>query len=73
MPEAAEVELWIETIIRLWDDAGHYQDASERAVAHAGQWRPERLAPDYERFFRDLCPQPAAPLIPHHSESDSEN
>ena len=35
VPMAEEVEPWVETIIRLWDDKDLYQQRSERAVAHA--------------------------------------
>ena len=35
VPEAEEVEPWVEAIIRLWDDAKYYQGLSERALQEA--------------------------------------
>jgi hypothetical protein len=31
LPTAEEVEPWVQAIIRLWDDAGFYEQASRRA------------------------------------------
>jgi glycosyltransferase involved in cell wall biosynthesis len=66
VPEAAEVEPWVETIVRLWDDRTLYEHASQRASDHAQQWRPERLAALYEAFFRNVSPQPGPPLVPEN-------
>jgi glycosyltransferase involved in cell wall biosynthesis len=60
---ADEVEPWIETIVRLWDDEGYYAEWSERARRRADRWRPERLAPAYREFFSHLCPQRGPPLL----------
>jgi glycosyltransferase involved in cell wall biosynthesis len=57
VPTAQEVEPWVETIIRLWDDEALYRQASEAARGHAERWRPERLAPVYRDFFANVCPQ----------------
>ncbi len=51
VPTADEVEPWVETIIRLWDDHGFYEAARRRALARATYWRPERIAPLYREFF----------------------
>ena len=64
IPDAKEVEPWIETVIRLWDDAAFYEQASQRVLNHAQRWRPENLTPLYEEFFRWVCPQPGPPLVP---------
>jgi glycosyltransferase involved in cell wall biosynthesis len=51
VPTADEVEPWVETIIRLWDDDRFYAAARERAFARAKYWRPENIAPLYKQFF----------------------
>ena len=61
---AEEIEPWVETIIRLWDDALLYAEWSQRARSRAEQWRPERLAPLYREFFGSIRHQPGPPLVP---------
>jgi glycosyltransferase involved in cell wall biosynthesis len=50
VPTAEELAPWIETIIRLWDDKGFYDCESARCAA-AENWRPEKLAPQFEEFL----------------------
>ena len=69
LPTAEEVEPWVETIIRLWDDARYYEEWSQRGRSRAEQWRPERLAPLYREFFSNLCHQPGPPLVPKEAFS----
>ena len=64
VPTPAEVEPWVETIIRLWDDAAEYDRWSRAAREHAQQWHPDRLAPIYREFFSQITHQPGAPLVP---------
>jgi glycosyltransferase involved in cell wall biosynthesis/GT2 family glycosyltransferase len=64
LPTAAEVAPWVETIIRLWDDASLYAQASRSARDRAQQWQPERIASVYEEFFSNIFPQPGPPLVP---------
>ena len=52
VPTADEVSPWVETVIRLWDDAALYEAESGRSLAAAEAWRPERLAEQYDGFFR---------------------
>jgi glycosyltransferase involved in cell wall biosynthesis len=52
VPTAAEVAPWVETIIRLWDDPAFYEEQRRRCLAAAEAWRPERLLPRFEDFFR---------------------
>jgi glycosyltransferase involved in cell wall biosynthesis len=61
---AEEVEPWVQTIIRLCDDADYYQRTSESARNEAQRWHPDRLLPFYHDFFSNLHPQPYPPLIP---------
>jgi glycosyltransferase involved in cell wall biosynthesis len=64
VPTAAEVEPWVETVLRLWDDKVFYGEQSEKALEHAGQWHPDRLRPLYVEFFRNVYPQPGPPVVP---------
>ncbi len=64
VPAAEEVEPWVETIIRLWDDAAEYERWSRAARERAQQWHPDRLAPIYREFFSHLTHQPGPPLVP---------
>jgi glycosyltransferase involved in cell wall biosynthesis len=54
VPAAGEVSPWVETVIRLWDDAALFEAESRRALAAAEAWRPERLVEQYDAFFRGL-------------------
>ncbi len=62
-PTAEEVEPWVEAIVRLWHDAEYYDQWSRRGREHAQRWRPERLRPLYEEFFRNVRPQPGPPIV----------
>jgi glycosyltransferase involved in cell wall biosynthesis len=64
VPTAEEVSPWVETIIRLWDDATLYDRASLSARIHAEQWRPERLEAAYKYFFSNIFHQPGPPIVP---------
>ena len=64
VPTAAEVEPWVEAIIRLWDDGAEYGRWSQAARERARQWHPDRLAPIYREFFGGITHQPGAPLLP---------
>ena len=65
MPTAEEVEPWVETIIRLWDDAAEYERWSQAARERAQQWHPDHLAPIYRDFFGSITHQPGPPLVPN--------
>ncbi len=64
LPTNEEVEPWVETIIRLWDDAAEYERWSRAARERAQQWHPDRLAPVYREFFGSITHQPGPPLVP---------
>jgi glycosyltransferase involved in cell wall biosynthesis len=64
VPTAEEVEPWVETIIRLWDDADFYDQASRNAREETQRWHPRRLAMPYREFFSNIFQQPAPPLVP---------
>jgi glycosyltransferase involved in cell wall biosynthesis len=54
VPTAAEVQPWIEAIMKLWDDANFYEQERERSLAAASKWHPDKLMPEFESFFTDL-------------------
>ena len=64
VPTAEEVAPWVETIIRLWDDAAEYDHCSRAARQCAKQWHPDRLAPVYREFFSRITHEPGPPLVP---------
>jgi hypothetical protein len=64
VPTAEEVEPWVSTIVRLWDDAREYQRWSEAARERSRLWQPEHLGPIYREFFSSLRPQSGPPLAP---------
>jgi glycosyltransferase involved in cell wall biosynthesis len=64
VPTAEEVEPWIETIIRLWDDATFYEQACQNARKEAQRWHPDRITPIYKEFFSNIVHQPGPPLLP---------
>ena len=64
VPTAREVEPWVETIIRLWDDAAEYERRSRAARERTQLWHPDRLAPIYREFFGGLTHQPGPPVLP---------
>ncbi len=61
---AEDVEPWVETIVRLWDDAAEYERWSRAARERSQTWRAERLGPVYRDFFSHLTHQPGPPLVP---------
>lgn len=52
IPTTEEIEPWIRTIERLWDDQSLYVTACLRARVEAEKWRPAHLADRYQQFFR---------------------
>jgi GT2 family glycosyltransferase len=64
LPSEQEIEPWIETIVRLWDDPRLYEQYSQAARQRAESWRPERLESVYRDFFGNVFPQPGPPLLP---------
>jgi glycosyltransferase involved in cell wall biosynthesis len=51
IPTADEVEPWVSTIIRLWDDEEQYRLCCEAASERSRLWRPEYVGPAYRDFF----------------------
>lgn len=68
IPSEEEVEAWVETIIRLWDDSQYYDRASQAARQEARRWHPNQLAPIYRDFFGNLFHQPGPPILPENAE-----
>ncbi|MGO8746316.1 MAG: radical SAM protein [Thermoguttaceae bacterium] len=63
VPTSDEVEPWVETILRLWDDEAFYRQQSGKALEHAQRWHPDRLRPLYVDFFRNAQVQPGPPIV----------
>ncbi|MDI1336541.1 MAG: glycosyltransferase [Lacunisphaera sp.] len=51
---AADVEPWLEVMLRLADDADFYAEASARARAAGEAYQPAVLAPRYVNFFQQV-------------------
>jgi hypothetical protein len=62
VPTAEEVEPWVKTILRLWDDAAEYERWRQAALARSQRWRPESLAKTYADFFGRLVSR-AVPVV----------
>ncbi len=45
LPSTEEMEPWVESIIRLWDDQARYDELSRKASQEAERWHPDRLRP----------------------------
>ncbi len=55
VPTAQEVAPWVAVIERLWDDPEFEAEHRRRALAEARRWDGDKLAEQYEVFFRSLC------------------
>ncbi len=71
LPTADEVLPWVDTIIRIWDDASAYDDLRQRAAKQARRWLPEVLGPIYARLMKDIRPRPRPPATPPPGRSKS--
>jgi glycosyltransferase involved in cell wall biosynthesis len=56
LPTAEEVAPWVESIIRLWDDAEYYAHHRARALREVRRWATDVLGPRYERLFSEIRP-----------------
>jgi glycosyltransferase involved in cell wall biosynthesis len=54
LPTAEEVDPWVRTIERLWDDESFYVEACLRARVEAEKWQHDRLADRYARYFGEV-------------------
>jgi glycosyltransferase involved in cell wall biosynthesis len=52
VPTAQEVAPWVAVIERLWDDPEFEAEHRRRALAEAKRWDGERVAEQFEDFFR---------------------
>ena len=55
VPTAQEVAPWVAVIERLWDDPEFEAEHRRRSLAEAERWDGDKLAEQYESFFRALC------------------
>jgi glycosyltransferase involved in cell wall biosynthesis len=54
VPTAQEVAPWVAVIERLWDDPEFEAEHRKRSLAEASRWDGDKLAEQYESFFRSL-------------------
>jgi glycosyltransferase involved in cell wall biosynthesis len=71
VPEAEEVEPWIETIVRLWDDRALYEEQCARAREEAERWNPDLLGPLYAEFFGNVHRQPGGQTVSRTMERNA--
>ena len=64
IPKAQEIETWIKTIVRLWDDSKFFHASSDRAHKQANVWHSHKLSHVYRDFFSNITPQPTYPVVP---------
>jgi glycosyltransferase involved in cell wall biosynthesis len=60
VPTPEEVAPWARTIIRLSDDTAWYEEQRHLCRAAAQRWFPDKVAPQYEQFFRSILSPKAA-------------
>jgi glycosyltransferase involved in cell wall biosynthesis len=63
-PEAAEVAPWVQTVIRLWDDAEFYKEQSARSLAESARYSPEIVIPKHEVVLERAMSQSRPPTEP---------
>jgi hypothetical protein len=54
VPTPQEVAPWVAVIERLWDDPVFEAEHRSRALTEAKRWDGDKLAEQYESFFRSL-------------------
>ena len=54
IPTDAEVEPWVDALLRLWDDDAFYRETQRKGWAQATRWRYDAVADEYENLFIKL-------------------
>lgn len=62
-PTAEEVAPWVETIVRLWDDAHAFAREQTRCRVASLAWQADELLPRFEQFLHSVMSQTAPPPI----------
>jgi glycosyltransferase involved in cell wall biosynthesis len=52
VPTPEEVAPWVETILRLWDDRGFYENQRLACQKSANKWSPDFVFAEHDRLFR---------------------
>lgn len=65
VPTAAEVEPWVQGVIRLWDDPTAYEQARRCGTVAAARFHADRVGAAHAEFFTSLLHQPMK-LAGHH-------
>lgn len=64
VPEPEEVAPWVEAIIRLWDDDGHYREHRRLAIEESRRWASDKLEPGLVDAFESSRPGRTPPPPP---------
>lgn len=54
LPDAGEVEPWIQAILELWDNPVEYEEQCERSLVRASHWDSRVLGDEHARFFHEV-------------------
>lgn len=54
MPTAEDVEPWVATLLRIWDEPDLLEDLRSRAVVESSRWTEDVATACHEDFFRTL-------------------
>ena len=54
IPTDAEVEPWVDALLRLWDDDAFYRETQRKGWKQATRWRYDAVADEYENLFIKL-------------------
>jgi len=54
-PSAKELEPWITSLLRLWDDPDEYENAARAAVQASARWHSAVVVPMWEKFLTNLA------------------
>lgn len=61
IPSAAEVQPWVQTIQKLWDDPCFYENESAKCVAEARRFSLDAVVGQHEQYLNDLIRDRTAP------------
>ena len=70
VPTSREVQPWVDTIIRLWDDQAFYQTHRQRCLAASQAYLPGPLIDRHEKTILDAISDSHSLTIPPRDHSD---
>jgi len=60
VPTSDEISPWVETVLRLWDNASERRELRRRGIIQSKKWAYDDVANAYERSFRALIAEKLA-------------